>query len=146
MQTETMYSFNPQEYADIAELMTVLDPTIPFTEEKLRMVIDDANAHLFVLRDNGRIIGCCTMAVFFSPTGKKASLEDVAVLPEYQGKHLGRKLIEYALEEMRKEAPIHIQLTSRPSRIAANGLYKALGFKQKETNVYVLDVNDNDNN
>lgn len=144
MQIETIYSFTPQDYSDIARLMEVLDPTITFSEEKLQMVVNDSNAHLFVLRDNGRIIGCCTMAVFFSPTGKKASLEDVALLPEYQGQHLGRMLVEHALNEMRKEAPIHIQLTSRPSRVAANGLYKALGFHQKETNVYFLNVNDND--
>ena len=141
MQITTLTSYTPQDLADMTALMTVLDPQCIFNEAKLQAVVSNPQSHLYVVRDDrNRIVGCCTMAVFHSPTGKKASLEDVAMLPECQGRHLGRLLVEHAIEQMRQEAPIHIQLTSRPARVAANGLYKAVGFKQKETNVYTLDL------
>ncbi|MBP9987018.1 MAG: GNAT family N-acetyltransferase [Bacteroidales bacterium] len=133
----------------------------------------------------GRIIGCCTICLFASPTWLKASLEDVAVLTFFQGHGLGRLLVENSLWMVRSmvsqkaieeglprdsqqeqqepqakqeqhqrfswklgacrqkpdiQPKIHVQLTSKPQRKAANALYLSLGFTQKETNVYVLDI------
>ena len=33
-----------------------------------------------------------------------------------------------------------VELTSRPSREAANGLYQSIGFRRRETNVYRHDL------
>lgn len=87
----------------------------------------------------GRIVGCASLCVFDSPTGRKGHIEDVVVSSACRGRHLGRKLLEYILDYARTNlAPIDIHLTSRPSRIAANTLYRTLGFEQRDTNVYRL--------
>ena len=44
--------------------------------------------------------------------------------------------MEYALEHLRETGASSVELTSRPSRIAANALYRSLGFKPRRTNVY----------
>ena len=132
--------FTAREFNDMVELMAELDPHCHLTTDMLRNVAYDPNSHLYTLRHANRIIGCCVAAVFHSPTGRKASIEDVTVLPEYQGLGLGRLLVEHALDKLQALSPIHIQLTSRPSRIAANAMYKKMGFNPKETNVYTLDL------
>ena len=158
VRVEELLSFTEQDYSDIAGLVKVLSPRCSIDKAALEAVIADSASHLFVMRpikagdapgcgfsqSDGRIVGCCTVCLFASPTGVKASIEDVVVNPSFQGNGLGRLLVESALGQLHAiagcSAPIHIQLTSKPGRVAANALYRSLGFKKKETNVYVLDI------
>ena len=116
--------------------MAQLTQNSRLTPEKLSDVLE--HAHLFVAKDGDEIVGCATLCPFFSPTGRKASIEDVVVSAEYRGKGIGRKLVEAAIEKAKASAPITLQLTSRPTRVAANRLYQSMGFTPKETNFYFL--------
>ena len=63
------------------------------------------------------------------------------MLSTYRGQGFGRVLMEHLIDFARKElVNVDIQLTSRPNRVAANEMYKAMGFKQKETNVYIMTI------
>lgn len=42
----------------------------------------------------------------------------------------------FTLNALRSLGAAGVELTSRPSRVAANGLYRSLGFTRRETNVY----------
>ena len=53
-----------------------------------------------------------------------------------RGHGVGEALNRAAIEEARSRGAITVELTSRPSREAANRLYRRLGFEQRETNVY----------
>ena len=107
----------------------------------LRAAVESPATHLFAAVDEGRIVGCASLCVFASPTGLKASVEDVVVSSAMRGRHLGRALMEHILSFARTElAPVEIHLTSRPHRVAANALYLSLGFSRKETNVYILKI------
>lgn len=108
------------------------------TPERLSEVVN--NAFLFVAKDGDTIVGCATLCPFVSPTGRKASIEDVVVSTEYRGRSIGRKLVEAAIEKAKEFSPVTIQLTSRPSRVAANRLYQSMGFTRKDTNFYYLKV------
>ena len=123
---------------DFQALMRQLNPDIPVSEAHFIRAVTDPGSHLFVVRDGDRIIGCATLCVFHSPTGRKASVEDVVVLDGYRGQHLGRQLMDYLLTEARRFSPLEVHLTSRPSREAANALYRSLGFVQRETNAYQI--------
>ncbi len=136
IQEQTVYSASLFE--GMKHLMEVLDPERPFTEQILRDVVENENNHLYGLLDGDRLIGCATLCVYCSPTGKKAAVEDVVVLSDYRGQHLGRTLLEFILERARELSPIDVHLTSRPSRVAANALYQSLGFERRDTNCYVL--------
>ncbi|MBR3064864.1 MAG: GNAT family N-acetyltransferase [Bacteroidales bacterium] len=125
---------------DILVLMRELDPEIAVTSEMLRRAVEAAETHFFAaLEDDGHVMGCASFCVFASPTGRKASVEDVVVSSSCRGRRIGRQLVEAILDFARRElAPVEIHLTSRPHRVAANELYRSLGFQQKETNVYRL--------
>lgn len=125
-------------YHQLESLMGQLSSNSQLTPEILSQVIKDA--FLFVAKDGEKIAGCATLCPFVSPTGRKASIEDVVVSTEYRGRGIGRKLVEAAIEKAKEFSPVTIQLTSRPSRVAANHLYQSMGFTQKDTNFYYLKI------
>jgi ribosomal protein S18 acetylase RimI-like enzyme len=59
-----------------------------------------------------------------------------------RGHGVGEELNRAALERARSLGAITVDLTSRPSREAANRLYKRLGFVERETNVYRFELSD----
>ena len=49
---------------------------------------------------------------------------------------VGKSLMRHAMEQAKKLGAKTLDLTSRPSREAANKLYQSLGFETRQTNVY----------
>jgi ribosomal protein S18 acetylase RimI-like enzyme len=107
--------------------------------EALRALLAQPNAALFVARDGAAIVGMATLVTYRIPTGIKAILEDVVVQQSQRGHGTGEALVRAALEFARAAGAKGVDLTSRPSRAAANRLYQRLGFTQRETNVYRFD-------
>ena len=105
----------------------------------LEEVIDSGGTTLFIAEDNG-IKGTLTLVIQKTPTGKKAWIEDVVVDNSSRGKGIGEKLIEHAIKHALESGVLKIDLTSSPERIAANKLYKRLGFQLRDTNVYRLNL------
>ena len=125
---------------DVIALMGELDPTITVTPQMVRRAVKAPGTHFFAVIDGARIVGCASLCIFESPTGRKASIEDVVIQQAYRGQRLGKLLIQHVIEYARPMAPISLQLTSRPERGAANHLYQSLGFHKRETNAYRMDL------
>ncbi len=107
-------------------------PPRPIVEE---MVASEAST-VFMARDHTGILGTLTLAMFRIPTGRRAWIEDVIVDDAARGKGVGRRLNEAAIEYAFAAGAITVDLTSRPSREAANRLYARIGFSRRDTNVY----------
>lgn len=88
----------------------------------------------------GPVLGMLTLAVFRIPTGLRAWVEDVVVDEAARGRGVGAALTRAALDLARAKGAETVDLTSRPSREAANRLYRRLGFQLRETNVYRYDL------
>jgi ribosomal protein S18 acetylase RimI-like enzyme len=86
--------------------------------------------------DEEKIVGMLTLAVFRIPSGVRAWIEDVVVDTEARGRGIGAALVRRAIEIAQESGARTVDLTSRPSREAANKLYQKLGFEQRSTNVY----------
>ena len=86
------------------------------------------------------IVGTMTLAIFRIPTGLRAWIEDVVVDGSARGRGVGEALNRVAIDRARAAGATTVDLTSRPSREAANRLYRRLGFEQRTTNVYRLDL------
>jgi ribosomal protein S18 acetylase RimI-like enzyme len=113
----------------------------PPTETEVREMVDAPGTVLFVARDDsGAIVGTLTLVVFRIPTGVRAWIEDVIADPAASGQGVGRLLNQAALDEARRRGARSVDLTSRPSREAANHIYKSMGFQPRETNVYRFDL------
>lgn len=140
MEIERLTTYKAEDLEALAELMAQLSSRLALTEGRLREVLADPGVRLYVLRDSGRIVGCAELCVYESLSARKAMVEEVVVLEEYRGRGLGRALLEHLLAEARREGPMELYLTSNPKRVAANALYRSLGFEQKSTNCYRMDV------
>jgi ribosomal protein S18 acetylase RimI-like enzyme len=66
----------------------------------------------------------------------RAWIEDVVTDAAARGKGVASALVQAALAHADELGARTVDLTSRPSREAANRLYAHLGFEQRETNVY----------
>jgi ribosomal protein S18 acetylase RimI-like enzyme len=127
-----------------AELLTAFELLIPQlsssnpppTAEQLSEIISSPSSVLFIARVDGRIVGSLTLATFRIPTGVRAWIEDVVVDSEVRGHGVGEALNLAAIAEAKMREAITVELTSRPSREAANRLYQRLGFVARDTNVY----------
>ncbi len=111
----------------------------PPTREELQEMVDSPATVLFIARDperNNEIVGSLTLAFFRIPTGIRAWIEDVVVDGAVRGKGVGEALTRAALDRAKQAGAVTVDLTSRPTREAANRLYRRVGFVQRETNVY----------
>lgn len=125
----------------IQRLMDQLTPSpVMLNEELLRALIADPSSHLYLLEEEGSIVGMLTLGIYLSPTGSKAWIEDVVVDSEARGRGYGKRLVEHAIAEARRAGVEQLMLTSNPLRVAANHLYQQMGFQRKETNCYRMDM------
>ncbi|HXX90157.1 MAG TPA: GNAT family N-acetyltransferase [Acidimicrobiales bacterium] len=109
----------------------------PLTEARLDEIVTSESTVLLVARDgDGRIVGTLSLVLFLAPTGQRAWIEDVVVDDEARGAGIGAALVRDAVRRARGAGAQTVDLTSRPSREAANRLYVREGFAQRTTNVY----------
>src|SRR5437879_6301113 len=110
----------------------------PTVDEVKAMMAFDAITQFVARDDDDRIVGVSTLAVFRVPTGLRAWIEDVITDGEARGKGIGAALTMAMVDRARELGCVSVDLTSRPSREAANRLYTRLGFEQRTTNVYQI--------
>lgn len=95
---------------------------------------------VLVATDGEETLGLLTLVIFRIPTGVRAWIEDVVVDSAARGRGVGELLNQFALDLARSKGAKTVDLTSRPSREAANRLYQRIGFVARETNVYRYDL------
>ena len=108
----------------------------PGADELAALVAAEASVVLVARDGQGTIVGSLTLALFRVPTGMRAWIEDVVVDESARGAGAGAALVAVALERADAAGARTVDLTSRPSRQAANRLYQRLGFEPRTTNVY----------
>lgn len=135
--------------AAIARLLPQLSRSAPApTVSSLGEIVSSPATRLLVaVEEDGRadkpadrVVGTLTLAVFRIPSGVRAWIEDVVTDEAVRGRGVGEALTLRAVELARDAGARTVELTSRPSREAANRLYTRLGFGTRETNVYRLEI------
>jgi ribosomal protein S18 acetylase RimI-like enzyme len=113
------------------------------SEEELAAMTDDAGQEArppagTAGSDNpdGPIVGMLTLVTFRLPTGVRSWIEDVVTDSNLRGRGTASALIKAAIDLASSAGARTVDLTSRPSREAANRLYVKAGFNLRETNVY----------
>ena len=119
--TKTLRITNSKDYA----LEYIENDVAQFTPEK---VVERASwTHFYVFCDGDKIVGCGAIGPYWGKEDE-SSLFNIFVLPEYQGKGVGRKIIEtleadeYALRANRIEIP---------ASITACDFYRKMGYDFK---------------
>ncbi|WP_433200128.1 GNAT family N-acetyltransferase [Dactylosporangium sp. CS-047395] len=110
----------------------------PPSLEALQAVATWPGTHQLIARADGAIVGALTLVTFPIPTGLRAWIEDVVVDGAARGRGVGAALTQEAVRLARAAGARTVDLTSRPSRAAANRLYERLGFQVRDSKVYRL--------
>lgn len=134
--------------ADASQLAAALGRLVPQLSSSTTPPDPAAVAHLIshqactvlVARADGELIGAMVLVTFPLPTGTRAWIEDVVVDEAARGRGVGEALNRRAIELATAAGARTVDLTSRPSRAAANRLYRRLGFERRDTNVYRLEL------
>lgn len=79
-------------------------------------------------------VGTLTLVLLETPWHRLAHIEEVIVDNGQEGKGIGARLMQKALEIGREKGVKQFDLTSGPSKVAAQALYEKMGFKKRETN------------
>ena len=113
----------------------------PLDVSALTKIATAEASNVLIARVGGEIVGTLTVVIFPIPTGVRAWIEDVVVDEEARGKEFGGKRVGEALtiEAIRLARAADaktVDLTTRPSRVAAGKLYERLGFEQRNSRVY----------
>ena len=137
MKVEEVTEVTDELVEALARLMVQLSrsATLP-TLQELQQMVDSDVIRLLVARNDQAIMGTLTLALFRIPTGVRAWIEDVVVDEAARGQGIGEALNRRALDLAKECGAKTVDLTSRPSREAANRLYQRMGFKPRETSVY----------
>ena len=133
---QELVSYSPKDLAELDALMQELSATSFCNEELLKNALNDANVHVYVIRDEGRIVATGTLCLKHTLEFTIADIESVVVLSGCRGRGYGRELMLAMVEAAKGLKVHHIQLTSNPARVAANRLYQELRFERYETNCY----------
>ena len=115
--------------------------SLPTTEELQKLL--DSPSVLILARapdTGGEIVGAATLGVFRTPSGVHAHVEDVIVDEAKRGQGIGEALVNHLLQIAREMGLKGVSLTCNSRRVAANALYRKMGFKKWETNVYWYDL------
>ena len=154
MSVELIEQSSPELVAAMERLIPQLSRSAkPLTAQQTQALVDQDSVYLFVFRTDkpviaadgneveaGTILGMLSLATFAIPTGVRAWVEDVVVDEAARGHGAGmgagQQLVEAAVAHAQKIGARTVDLTSRPSREAANRLYRRCGFELRETNVY----------
>ena len=103
---------NPRHQQRIAERM-----------EKLKGGQADPEIHSWVAKDGEKIVGFCS-----AYKRDHARIQAIYVLPEYQGKGVGAKLMQTALEWIGEGKDVYIDVASYNQK--AISFYEKFGFKK----------------
>ena len=135
---EKISSSTPQDLTDLDVLMHELSATSFCNEVLLNNALNDANVHVYVIKDEGHIVATGTLCIKHTLEFTIADIESVVVSSKCRGRGYGKELMTAMIEAAKKMNVHHMQLTSNPARVAANRLYQELGFERYETNCYKL--------
>lgn len=138
MKIKRVSEYSDDLYDCVLKLLPQLDLKIQLpSKEFLKTILEsDCNDFFIAVSENHEVCGMLTLSNYPNVSGHKYWIEDVVVDNSFRGQGIGEQLTRAGIEHARSMGAREIKLTSKPVRIAANNLYRKLGFELHETNVY----------
>ena len=99
----------------------------PWSEASLRGSLESPCGLFVGLWQEERLIGYAGMHLVL----EEGAVDNVAILPQYRGRGLGRALMQAFLQQAALRGCRRVTLEVRPSNTAARRLYASLGFAEE---------------
>jgi ribosomal protein S18 acetylase RimI-like enzyme len=98
------------------------------------------DAPTFVAEADGCVVGMVTLCQFTTLTGAKAYLDHLVVASGFRRRGIGRALVRHAVERAEAAGASRVDLTAGSGKHAGRALYQALGFRERDTSVFRLEL------
>ena len=123
-----MYSVRKMKYEDCSYIYDIETSTkvSDWSMSTIEDLFKYNYRYFYVLLDNTDIIGFAGISVVM----EEGDIEDIAILPEYQGQHLSSLLMKAILKKASDLDVYKLTLEVRASNEKAISLYTKYGFKQ----------------
>jgi ribosomal protein S18 acetylase RimI-like enzyme len=108
----------------------------PLDADRLTAIVTAPASTVLLARVAGEIVGTLTLAMFPTPTGVRAWIEDVVTDQAARGQGVARELTLAAIRLAQDAGARTVDLTTRPSREAAGRLYERVGFQRRDSRLY----------
>ncbi|MCP4936991.1 MAG: GNAT family N-acetyltransferase [bacterium] len=148
-ETDEKYEFCTATRRDLDEIIALLsdDPLGRLREQSMASTRSDydvafadieqsqSNAVL-IIKLADKVIGCAQITIIPNLTfrgAKRCQIEGVRVSKEFQGRGLGKLMIQYAIDQAKIRGCKIVQLTSNNTRSDALKFYEKLGFEASHT-------------
>lgn len=128
------------DYQTLKKLIAQLDPSAQVSETNLYRSL--LNGHMSTKIIDGKLVGAGWIFPRRTFLRKQAVVEDMIVDESLRGKGLGKEILLDLLRWAKEQGVEMVELTTNPKRIAANELYKKVGFWLHTTNHYLLNLKD----
>ena len=126
------------DYSTLKELINQLDGSAEIREINFYRSL--LNGYISKKIVEGKLIGVGWIFTRRTLLRKQAVIEDVVVDQNERGKGYGEEITRDLMRWAKENGVETIELTSGSHRVAANNLYKKLGFKLHPTNHYLYQV------
>ena len=95
-----------------------------------KILSDESVGTIFVARAEGRVVAMATLIYTISTAegGTAALFEDLVVLPGHRGRGIASSLLEFVIQEARKQGVLRLTLLTDRQNERAHALYRKLGF------------------
>jgi ribosomal protein S18 acetylase RimI-like enzyme len=145
MSTAEITVLHPADTAaapDLARLLAqVSSRGTGLSAERVREVLQAPATSVLVARLDGQIVGMALLLTLTNFAASSGYVEEVVVDRAARGQHIASALMGELLQLAARKGLAFVDLTARPSRAEANGLYQSLGFTLRATNCYRYDLN-----
>lgn len=85
----------------------------------------------FVWQEDGKIVGNLSLIPVRYKSERRTLIANVAVHPDYRQRGIARALTRHALADLRQHHQHRVWLQVRHDNLAAQSLYRSLGFKER---------------
>lgn len=123
---------------EIGALMRVLmgDDFDTTTVDVVKVITQEDTWMAILLDELHRIVGMGTLFVRQNLRGRRGLIEDLALLPEYEGYGYGERLMHVLLTKAREKQATYIELMCERHRHNARKLYTKLGFTNLHGSIF----------
>ncbi len=108
------------------------------TQASFVKYLSQPNLYQYAAVVNQKLVGLASLFVIHKIEAKIGLIEGVVVDMKHRRQGIGKALVLTIIDQAKRLSLEHLDLTSNPTRVAANNLYLKLGFVKRQTNVYRL--------
>lgn len=107
--------------------------SLPEAESIFERTKEYPSYQIYVACCDGKTLGSFALLIMdnLAHMGARSGIvEDVVVAPEWQGKGIGRQMMQFAMQKCRETGCYKLVLSSNKERHKAHRFYQGLGFEQ----------------